>query len=157
LNFLTKKLSLSSQKYRLGIRDPGSGIRKKPIPDPGSRGQKGTGSRIRIRNTADIEHLTPLLYPYSLSVYENCKDFSGSGSVFLAKIKCSLQEPTYKESICRDELENVGLQLESGKRNVESLTERVESLQEEKDALQRFNKLERKRKALESAILKVKS
>jgi hypothetical protein len=26
--------------------DPGSGIRKKPIPDPGSRGQKGTGSRI---------------------------------------------------------------------------------------------------------------
>jgi hypothetical protein len=28
-----------------------SGIRKKPIPDPGSRGQKGTGSRIRIRNT----------------------------------------------------------------------------------------------------------
>jgi hypothetical protein len=35
-----------------GIRDPRSGIRKKPIPDPGSRGQKGTGSRIRIRNTA---------------------------------------------------------------------------------------------------------
>jgi hypothetical protein len=34
-----------------GIRDPGPGIRKKPIPDPGSRGQKGTGSRIRIRNT----------------------------------------------------------------------------------------------------------
>ncbi len=32
---------------RSGIRDPGSG--KKPIPDPGSgsRGQKGTGSRIR--------------------------------------------------------------------------------------------------------------
>ena len=29
-----------------GIRDPGSGIRKKPIPDPGSRGHKGTGSRI---------------------------------------------------------------------------------------------------------------
>jgi hypothetical protein len=23
-----------------------------PIPDPGPRGQKGTGSRIRIRNTA---------------------------------------------------------------------------------------------------------
>jgi hypothetical protein len=26
--------------------DLGSGIRKKPIPDPGSRGQKGTGSWI---------------------------------------------------------------------------------------------------------------
>jgi hypothetical protein len=37
---------------RSGIRDPGSGIRKKPIPDPGSRGQKGTGSRIR--NTAKL-------------------------------------------------------------------------------------------------------
>jgi hypothetical protein len=34
-----------------GIRYLRSGIRKKPIPDPGSRGQKGTGSRIRIRNT----------------------------------------------------------------------------------------------------------
>jgi hypothetical protein len=34
--------------------DLGSGIRKKPIPDPGSRGQKGTGSRIQIRNTAKI-------------------------------------------------------------------------------------------------------
>ncbi len=31
----------------------GSGIWKKPIPDPGFRGQKGTGSRIRIRNTAE--------------------------------------------------------------------------------------------------------
>jgi hypothetical protein len=39
-------LSLSSQKYGFGIRDPRSGIRKKPILDPGSRGQKGTGSRI---------------------------------------------------------------------------------------------------------------
>jgi hypothetical protein len=47
--FCATKLSLSSQKYGFGIRDPVSG--KKPIPDPGSRGQKGTGSRIRIRNT----------------------------------------------------------------------------------------------------------
>jgi hypothetical protein len=36
---------------RSGIRDPGYEIRKKPIPDPGSRGQKGTGYRIRIYNT----------------------------------------------------------------------------------------------------------
>ncbi len=36
-----------------GIRDPGSGIRNKPIPDLGygSSIEKGTGSRIRIRNT----------------------------------------------------------------------------------------------------------
>ncbi len=46
-NFLPKKLSLSCQTCRFGIRDPRSGIRKKPIPDPGSRGQKGTRSRIR--------------------------------------------------------------------------------------------------------------
>jgi hypothetical protein len=45
-------LSLSSQKYGFGIRDPRSGIRKKPIPDPGSSGQNGTGSWIRIRNTS---------------------------------------------------------------------------------------------------------
>jgi len=28
------------------IRDLGSEIRKKPIPDPGSRCQKGTGARL---------------------------------------------------------------------------------------------------------------
>ncbi len=52
IELFTQKLSLSSQKYGFGIRDPGSEIReKKPILDPGSRGQKGTGSRIRIPNT----------------------------------------------------------------------------------------------------------
>jgi hypothetical protein len=35
---------------KIWIWDPRSGIQKKPIPDPGSRGQKDTGSRIR--NTA---------------------------------------------------------------------------------------------------------
>jgi hypothetical protein len=47
IELFSQILSLSSQKYGFGIRDP-----EKPIPDPGSRGQKGTGSRIRIRNTA---------------------------------------------------------------------------------------------------------
>jgi len=47
---------LFTQKFiiklsKIWVWDPGAGIRKKPIPDPGSRGQKGTGSRIRIRNT----------------------------------------------------------------------------------------------------------
>jgi hypothetical protein len=46
LKFLPKTLSPSSQKYGCGIRDP-----EKPYPGPRSRGQKGTGSRIRIRNT----------------------------------------------------------------------------------------------------------
>jgi hypothetical protein len=40
------------------IREPRSGIRKKPIPDPGSRGSK----RIRIRNTEKI-----LTYGYRTS------------------------------------------------------------------------------------------
>jgi hypothetical protein len=35
---------------KMWLWEPGSG--KKPIPDLGSRGQKGTGSRIRIHNTA---------------------------------------------------------------------------------------------------------
>jgi hypothetical protein len=38
---------------KIWVWDPRSGIRKKPIPDPGSRGHKGTGSRIRIRNTEE--------------------------------------------------------------------------------------------------------
>jgi len=38
---------------KIWVWDPRSRIqaRKKPIPDPGSKGQKGTGSRVRIRNT----------------------------------------------------------------------------------------------------------
>jgi hypothetical protein len=56
-NFLPKNLSLSSQKYGFGIRDPektysGSRIR--------AQRQKGTGSRIWICNTAcldlDLKH-----------------------------------------------------------------------------------------------------
>jgi hypothetical protein len=42
IELLPKKLSLSSQKYELGIREPGS------------RGQKGTGSQIRICNTGSV-------------------------------------------------------------------------------------------------------
>jgi hypothetical protein len=33
------------------VWDPGSGKNLFRIPDPGSRGQKGNGARIRIRNT----------------------------------------------------------------------------------------------------------
>jgi hypothetical protein len=43
----------------------GSGIRKKPIPDPGSRGQKAPDPGSRIRNTAGYTGKNkddPLLY-----------------------------------------------------------------------------------------------
>jgi hypothetical protein len=50
--------------------DFGSGIRKKPIPDPGSRGQKATGSRIRIRNTAipDPQHCLTIKYNFRTKI-----------------------------------------------------------------------------------------
>jgi hypothetical protein len=44
IELLPKKLSLSSQTYGLGIRDPRSGIRKKPIPDPGVKKAPDPGS-----------------------------------------------------------------------------------------------------------------
>ena len=61
LKFLPKKFSICSQIFRFGIRDPRSGIGDPGsgknlfrFPDPRSMGQKGTGSRIRIRNTGSI-------------------------------------------------------------------------------------------------------
>jgi hypothetical protein len=50
LELFTQKIATKLSAFKnMGL---GSGIRKKPMPDFGSRGQKGTGSRIRIRNTA---------------------------------------------------------------------------------------------------------
>jgi hypothetical protein len=61
------------------VWDPGSEIRKKPIPDPGSRGQKGTGSRIR--NTALKKHKTlPKHHPLP-SQHGRYNMGCGSGSV----------------------------------------------------------------------------
>jgi hypothetical protein len=40
---------IATKFSKVWVWDPRSG--KKPISDPGSRGQKGTGSQIRIRNT----------------------------------------------------------------------------------------------------------
>ncbi len=50
VEIFTKKIV--NKLSKIWVWDLGSWIRKKPIEDPGSRGQKGTGSRIRIRNTA---------------------------------------------------------------------------------------------------------
>jgi hypothetical protein len=44
IELFTQKIVTKLSK--IWVWDPRSGIRKKPIPDPGSRGQKGTGSRI---------------------------------------------------------------------------------------------------------------
>jgi hypothetical protein len=45
IEFFNKKIVTKLSK--IWVWNPRSGIRKKPIPDPGSRGQKGTRSRIR--------------------------------------------------------------------------------------------------------------
>jgi hypothetical protein len=44
IEIFTQKMVTKLSKIWIGIRDPGS--EKKTISDPGSRGQKGTGSRI---------------------------------------------------------------------------------------------------------------
>jgi hypothetical protein len=55
LKYLLKKLSLGSQKYGVGILDPG-----KNYSGSGIRGQKGTG--LRIRNT---DTYIPVLTTYT--------------------------------------------------------------------------------------------
>jgi hypothetical protein len=49
LELFTQKIVTKLSK--IWIWDPGSGQNLFRIADPGSKGQKGTGSRIRIRNT----------------------------------------------------------------------------------------------------------
>jgi hypothetical protein len=63
-------LSLNSQKYGFGIRDPRSGIRDPEktysgsrIPDPGVKKAPDPGSRIRIRNT-DTSHIRFALFNF---------------------------------------------------------------------------------------------
>ncbi len=66
-NFLPKRLSLSSQKYGFGIRYPEK-------THPGSRGQKGTGSRIRIRNTASYErNVSKSTFPVFEEIHKKIK------------------------------------------------------------------------------------
>jgi hypothetical protein len=47
IELFTQKIVIKLLKDGFRIRDPRSGIQKKPIPDPGTRGQKGTGSQIQ--------------------------------------------------------------------------------------------------------------
>ncbi len=53
LSILTQKLFLSSRKYDLGYSSRIRILIFLTNPDPGSRVQKGTGCRIRIRNTGE--------------------------------------------------------------------------------------------------------
>ncbi len=69
IDFLLKNLSLSSKKYGFGIQDL-----EYTYSGSGSRGQKGTGSRIRIRNTEKCWFL--LFCVFFMTFYQ----WSGSGS-----------------------------------------------------------------------------
>jgi hypothetical protein len=64
------------------IRDPESrsGIRKKSIPDPRSesKGQKGTRSRIRIRNTDHLYCAPSRTSPQIHILYEKAKELIAS-------------------------------------------------------------------------------
>jgi hypothetical protein len=71
---------------------PESGFFPVPDPDPGPRGQKSTGSLIRIRNNADFDFYRSTLVPTVFFVLENTtfivykkkrKDEYGSGSTDL--------------------------------------------------------------------------
>jgi hypothetical protein len=57
IELFTKKIV--KKLFKIWSRDPRSGIRKKPIPDPGSRGQKGIGSRIRNTGWMNKHLLAP--------------------------------------------------------------------------------------------------
>jgi hypothetical protein len=72
---------------------PGSGSRDPdydflPIPDPGSRGQKGTGSRIRIRNTELHSNLDPCWIRFRVQEGRN-----------------GPKKGKYEETFCFDELD----------------------------------------------------
>ncbi len=100
IDFLPEKLSLSSQKYGLGIRDPGKNLFRIP-------GSKGTGSRIRIRNTAPNHTKFCPLFAWSQLDFSATLD-SVSGSLrklstlfllFLGKIFQKLNLEWYRQKL----------------------------------------------------------
>jgi hypothetical protein len=78
-------MSLSSQKYRIGIWDPVSRENLFRIPDLGSRGQKGTGSRIRVRNTA---YYLSCSFCILLSSYPNPACLTGCPAYCVSQTAC---------------------------------------------------------------------
>jgi hypothetical protein len=57
-------MSLSSQKYWFGIRDPRFGIRKKPIPDIGSGVKKAPDHGPRVEKALEPESGSATLYEF---------------------------------------------------------------------------------------------
>ncbi len=64
-----------------------------PIPDPGSRGEKGTGSRIRIRDTLD----TPNIYTQLLMawLFKKCKKFFSHITSFCRIVQFHSIQPAF--------------------------------------------------------------
>ncbi len=66
------------------------------IPDPGDRGKKGTGSRIRIRNTAGIRgKWSRSRFQHFIPVKSLIKNHERLGADFLRGIPASADQRTY--------------------------------------------------------------
>ncbi len=65
----------------------GSGIRKKPIQDPGSRGQKSNGSRIRVGKTMQQrQESAPSIdtsWHFQIKTFPALSELLGVGEMFL--------------------------------------------------------------------------
>ncbi len=57
----------------------GSGIRKKPIPDPGSRGKKVTGYRIRNTDNKPLDQCGIKFHYQANKLKNKTKNIAGKG------------------------------------------------------------------------------
>jgi hypothetical protein len=91
--FNLKKWFLSSRKYDPGClsRIPDPDPYFLPIPDPGSRGQKGTGSRIRIR-----QHCITSLFFTTLGVGRIFFEGDFFGFSFYVRYSARLHLPPFR-------------------------------------------------------------
>ncbi len=80
------------------VWDPGSENRKKPIPDPGFRGQKGTGSRIRIRNNDFVILTNYGTYTNVTKYVENYKENVHTATKYLKISICYFNVPFNKKT-----------------------------------------------------------
>ncbi len=64
----------------------GSGIRNGVFPDPGYRGQKGTGSRIRNTGYDGVLQVPKLKLQYKVIGFKNCFNYESLLEICLVKI-----------------------------------------------------------------------